>query len=87
MPKIKGKPLAQEAIEALATEAKKDEELAYLPGRMYVNGFNDVAFIYSQQEKKGTNQDCMAIWEDFGSREDILFFVEFSTVMLHMDIW
>eukprot|EP01018_Ginkgo_biloba_P011277 Gb_25676 [translate_table: standard] len=72
-PKIKGKPLAQEAIEALATEAKKDEELTHLPGRMCVNGFSDVAFIYSQQGKKGTNRDCMVVWEDFGSREDTVF--------------
>lgn len=67
------RPLEKEALEALETEAKKDEQLACLPRRMCVNGSSDVASIYSQQGKKGVNQDCMVVWEDFGSREDTVF--------------
>lgn len=67
------RPLEKEALEALETEANKDEQLACLPCRMCVNGSSDIASIYSQQGKKGVNQDCMVVWEDFGSREDIVF--------------
>jgi hypothetical protein len=33
---------------------------------MCVNGSSDIASIYSQQGKKGVNQDCMVVWEVFG---------------------
>jgi len=66
-------PLEKEALEALETEAKKDEQLACLPRRMCVNGSSHIVSIYSQQGKKGVNQDCMVVWEGFGSREDTVF--------------
>ncbi|KAH9305486.1 hypothetical protein KI387_009890 [Taxus chinensis] len=67
------KPLEKEAIEYLEIEAKKDEQLACLSGRMFANGSTNIAAFYSQQGKKGTNQDCMLVWEDFGSQQDTIF--------------
>lgn len=41
----------------------KEDELRRIPGRMFYNGASDVASIFSQQGKKGTNQDAMIVWE------------------------
>ncbi|KAI4321763.1 hypothetical protein MLD38_035109 [Melastoma candidum] len=32
-------------------------------GRMFMNGASNVASLYTQQGKKGTNQDAMVVWE------------------------
>jgi hypothetical protein len=39
------------------------DELSGVPGRMYLNGASEVASIYTQQGKKGTNQDAMIVCE------------------------
>lgn len=39
------------------------DELSGLPDRMYLNGASEVASIYTQQGKKGTNQDAMIVCE------------------------
>ncbi|KAI7753974.1 hypothetical protein M8C21_023120 [Ambrosia artemisiifolia] len=51
----------------------KEEHLHRIPGRMFLNGSSDVASLYTQQGKKGTNQDAMIVWENFGSRTDTIF--------------
>ncbi|PHT82531.1 putative protein phosphatase 2C 33 [Capsicum annuum] len=51
----------------------KEELLHRIPGRMFLNGSSEVASLFSQQGKKGTNQDAMIVWENFGSREDTVF--------------
>lgn len=40
-----------------------DEELQCLPGRMFLNGSSEVACLFTQQGRKGTNQDAMIVWE------------------------
>lgn len=40
-----------------------DEELQRVTGRMFANGSSSVACLYTQQGKKGTNQDAMIVWE------------------------
>lgn len=35
----------------------------HVAGKMCVNGASDVACLYTQQGKKGTNQDAMVVWE------------------------
>ncbi|EYU39712.1 hypothetical protein MIMGU_mgv1a008325mg [Erythranthe guttata] len=40
---------------------------------MFLNGSSDVASLFTQQGKKGTNQDAMVVWENFGSRTDTVF--------------
>lgn len=34
-----------------------------IPGRMFLNGSTDTASLFSQQGKKGPNQDAMIVWE------------------------
>ncbi|KAI3807823.1 hypothetical protein L1987_23758 [Smallanthus sonchifolius] len=51
----------------------KEEHLHRIPGRMFLNGSSEVASLFTQQGKKGTNQDAMIVWENFGSRKDTVF--------------
>ncbi|KAG0475531.1 hypothetical protein HPP92_015217 [Vanilla planifolia] len=48
-------------------------ELHRVPGRMILNGASEVACLFTQQGKKGTNQDAMIVWEDFTSITDTIF--------------
>jgi hypothetical protein len=57
------KELRREAMETLTLEAKNDALLASLPGRICSNGASNVACVYTQQGRKGTNQDAMVVWE------------------------
>eukprot|EP00257_Ricinus_communis_P021414 XP_015580901.1 probable protein phosphatase 2C 6 [Ricinus communis] len=51
-----------------------DESLLnHIPGRMSMNGSSKIACLYTQQGKKGTNQDAMLVWESFSSRSDTVF--------------
>ncbi|KAL2482241.1 putative protein phosphatase 2C 33 [Forsythia ovata] len=52
---------------------KRDEQLRKTPGRIFLNGSSEVASLFTQQGKKGTNQDAMLVWENFGSRTDTVF--------------
>ncbi|XWS58950.1 hypothetical protein CRYUN_Cryun08bG0078200 [Craigia yunnanensis] len=52
---------------------RKEEPLHKIPGRLFLNGSSDVASLFTQQGKKGTNQDAMIVWENFGSRTDTVF--------------
>ena len=40
-----------------------EDELYDVPGRMFLNGTSEMACLYTQQGKKGTNQDAMIVWE------------------------
>ncbi|KAG0455366.1 hypothetical protein HPP92_024658 [Vanilla planifolia] len=40
---------------------------------MFLNGASSVASIFTQQGKKGTNQDAMIVWENFGSKMGTVF--------------
>ncbi|KAK6263816.1 hypothetical protein SCA6_019250 [Theobroma cacao] len=50
-----------------------EAELHLISGRMFLNGASNVACLYTQQGKKGTNQDAMLVWENFCSRSDTMF--------------
>ncbi|KAJ0965225.1 hypothetical protein J5N97_026363 [Dioscorea zingiberensis] len=50
-----------------------EEELQRTPGRMFFNSSSEVACLFTQQGKKGTNQDAMIVWENFTSRSDTIF--------------
>lgn len=56
-----------------AAEEKAYEQISRIPGRMFANGASNVACMFTQQGRKGTNQDAMLVWEDFGSRRDTVF--------------
>ena len=42
---------------------RREEQLHRIPGRMFLNGSSEVASLFTQQGKKGTNQDAMIVWE------------------------
>ncbi|PKA62407.1 putative protein phosphatase 2C 6 [Apostasia shenzhenica] len=54
-------------------EAPCEDELHRVPCRMFLNSASEVACLFSQQGKKGTNQDAMLVWENFASRSDTVF--------------
>ncbi|CAL9748109.1 unnamed protein product [Musa acuminata subsp. burmannicoides] len=53
-------------------EAEEDE-LDRVPGRMFLNGTSEAACLYTQQGRKGTNQDAMIVWENFSLTKDTIF--------------
>ncbi|CAN8269822.1 unnamed protein product [Cochlearia groenlandica] len=54
-------------------DRRRDESLHGVHGRMFFNGSSESACIFTQQGKKGPNQDAMVVWENFGSRTDTIF--------------
>ncbi|KAK6911746.1 PPM-type phosphatase-like domain [Dillenia turbinata] len=56
-----------------ASDSRREELLHRIPGRMFLNGASDIASLFTQQGKKGMNQDAMIVWENFGSRSDTVF--------------
>lgn len=71
--RVKRKHRKRQAMEILAAEAKSNELLSRMPGRMCANGATSNACIFTQQGRKGTNQDAMVVWESFGSRTNSTF--------------
>lgn len=59
-------------LEALNAEAQTNELLSRIPGRICNNGSTSSACAFTQQGKKGTNQDAMVVWEHYASRKDTL---------------
>ncbi|XP_052207834.1 probable protein phosphatase 2C 6 isoform X2 [Diospyros lotus] len=53
--------------------AADERALLQIPGRLFASGSSKIASLYTQQGKKGTNQDAMIVWENFGSRSDTVF--------------
>lgn len=47
-------------------------QLSSLPSRIFTNGKSRGSCIFTQQGRKGINQDAMVVWEDFMS-EDTIF--------------
>ncbi|BAT83519.1 hypothetical protein LR48_Vigan03g039400 [Vigna angularis] len=58
---------------ASSFEYWRNEPLHRIPGRIFLNGSSQVASLFTQQGKKGTNQDAMVVWENFCSRQDTIF--------------
>ncbi|XWS68604.1 hypothetical protein CRYUN_Cryun04dG0104700 [Craigia yunnanensis] len=48
------------------------QHLSSVPNRIFTNGKSRSSCIFTQQGRKGINQDCMIVWEDFMS-EDATF--------------
>ncbi|XP_008799206.1 probable protein phosphatase 2C 64 [Phoenix dactylifera] len=50
-----------------------EEDLHLVPGRIFSNeGRSSTSSIYTQQGRKGINQDAMILWEDFGVEGGVL---------------
>lgn len=62
----------RQLMEALAAEAKTNELLSRIPGRMCTNGSSSAACTFTQQGRKGANQDAMVVWENYASRKDTI---------------
>ncbi|KAL8517803.1 hypothetical protein ACS0TY_009211 [Phlomoides rotata] len=52
---------------------RREERLHRDPNRRFLNGSSEIASLFTQQGKKGINQDAMIVWENFGSRTDTVF--------------
>ncbi|XP_047944520.1 probable protein phosphatase 2C 6 isoform X1 [Salvia hispanica] len=48
-----------------AAVVAEERTLHQIPGRLFSNGASRIASLYTQQGKKGTNQDAMIVWENF----------------------
>ncbi|KAK6123861.1 hypothetical protein DH2020_042394 [Rehmannia glutinosa] len=55
---------------AAAAVVAEERALQQIPGRLFSNGASRIASLYTQQGKKGTNQDAMIFWENFYSGGD-----------------
>lgn len=53
--------------------AAEERALHQVPGRLFGNGSSSIASLYTQQGKKGTNQDAMIVWENFSSTNEAVF--------------
>ncbi|KAM0940878.1 putative protein-serine/threonine phosphatase [Dioscorea sansibarensis] len=68
-----GKRLRKRAGSRSSSFDARVEQLHRVPGRRYLTGASGIASLFTQQGKKGTNQDAMIVWENFGSRSDTVF--------------
>ncbi|KAJ8421891.1 hypothetical protein Cgig2_009610 [Carnegiea gigantea] len=53
--------------------SRSSSDLHKIPGRLFANGSTEFASLFTQQGRKGTNQDAMIVWENFCSRADTIF--------------
>ncbi|KAL8462015.1 hypothetical protein ACS0TY_033192 [Phlomoides rotata] len=53
-----------------AAVVAEERTLNLVPGRLFSNGASRIASLYTQQGKKGTNQDAMIVWENFCTGSD-----------------
>lgn len=60
-------------MEMMNAEAKVSQILSKMPGRICTNGSTSSACAYSKQGRKGVNQDCMIVWEEFGAQTNTIF--------------
>ncbi|KAM0898620.1 hypothetical protein ACQ4PT_021789 [Festuca glaucescens] len=52
-------------------KAPREDQLGMVPGRIFSNdGRSRTASVFTQQGRKGINQDAMLIWDGFGGEED-----------------
>lgn len=60
-------------MEMLNAEAKVYQILCKMPGRICTNGSTSSSCVFSKQGRKGINQDCMLVWEEFGAQANTVF--------------
>lgn len=65
--------VGREAAEEMAKEARKNELILRSSGTVNADGSKNFAAVFSQRGKKGVNQDCFIVWEEFGCQEDMMF--------------
>ncbi|OIT36855.1 PREDICTED: probable protein phosphatase 2C 1 [Nicotiana attenuata] len=57
---------------SLSDPATALQHLSSIPNRIFTNGKSRTSCIFTQQGRKGVNQDAMIVWEDFMA-EDVTF--------------
>ncbi|XP_042520797.1 probable protein phosphatase 2C 34 [Macadamia integrifolia] len=65
--------VGREAAEAMTKDAKRNDLILRSPGIVNVDGSKNFASIFSKRGKKGVNQDCFIVWEEFGCQADMIF--------------
>ncbi|KAB1201225.1 putative protein phosphatase 2C 73 [Morella rubra] len=63
----------REAAEVMAKEAKKNDLILRSSGFVNSDASDNLASVFSKRGKKGVNQDCCIVWEEFGCQEDLIF--------------
>ncbi|KAI3469337.1 hypothetical protein Pfo_026000 [Paulownia fortunei] len=65
--------VGREAASDLEKEAKRNELVLTSSGVVNARKCENFAAAYSKRGKKGLNQDCFIVWEEFGCQEDMVF--------------
>ncbi|KAI3863680.1 hypothetical protein MKW98_031272, partial [Papaver atlanticum] len=65
--------VGKEVLKSMIREAKKNELILNSSGVVDACGSKNFASVYSKQGMKAANQDCVLVWEEFGSQEDMMF--------------
>ncbi|KAE8679278.1 putative protein phosphatase 2C 48 [Hibiscus syriacus] len=63
----------RETAEVKTKDAKRNELILRSSGSVNVDGSNNFASVFSKRGRKGVNQDCAIVWEEFGCQTDMLF--------------
>lgn len=64
----------------------REDELHRLPDRLFLNGATEAACLYTQQGKKGTNQDAMIVWKVPGFNP-MHVVKNFSPLLFALGLW
>ncbi|THG03549.1 hypothetical protein TEA_012207 [Camellia sinensis var. sinensis] len=65
--------VGREAADALAKEARKNDLMLSSLGTVNGERSDNFVPVFSKGGKKGVNQDCLVVWEEFGCQEDMIF--------------
>lgn len=65
--------VGKETAKTLAKEARKNELILSSSGTVKSKKSDNFASVCSKRGKKGINQDCLIVWEEFGCQEDMMF--------------
>ncbi|KAI8012434.1 putative protein phosphatase 2C 34 [Camellia lanceoleosa] len=65
--------VGREAADALAKEARKNDLMLSSSGTVNGERSDNFVSVFSKGGKKGVNQDCLVVWEEFGCQEDMIF--------------
>ncbi|CAL5395733.1 unnamed protein product [Camellia sinensis] len=65
--------VGREAADSLAKEARKNDLMLSSSGTVNGERSDNFVSVFSKGGKKGVNQDCLVVWEEFGCQEDMIF--------------
>ncbi|XP_047313873.1 probable protein phosphatase 2C 52 [Impatiens glandulifera] len=64
--------IGKRAIRTHSDHAARLQQLSSIPNRIIMNGNSTTSCVFTQQGRKGINQDAMIVWDDF-MPEDVTF--------------